>query len=237
MTSANPWRIQTPKTNSAQAYERLRRAIIEGEFKTGERLTEAAVAELLGVSRTPVREAFARLTKDGLVRNTKGAGIEVVDPRQEFVDIYYIREMIEGCAARLAAMRASAEQIARIEALAQASRDTDPADVEARATLNTQFHLTISAAANAPRLDRLISDYRELFASPHILKAYSPSETRKAVDDHAHIAEAIAQRDPDGAEKAMRDHLRGAYAMLLKASDEDAAEAAAGRRRTKRKPG
>ncbi|RJF94735.1 GntR family transcriptional regulator [Oleomonas cavernae] len=53
MTSANPWRIQTAKTNSAQAYERLRRAIIEGEFKTGERLTEAAVAELLGVSRTP----------------------------------------------------------------------------------------------------------------------------------------------------------------------------------------
>lgn len=234
MTSANLWRIQAPKTNSAQAYERLRRAIIEGEFKTGERLTEAAVAELLGVSRTPVREAFARLTKDGLVRNTKGAGIEVVDPRQEFVDIYYIREMIEGCAARLAAMRASAEQVARIVELARASRDTDPADVEARATLNTEFHLTISAAANAPRLDRLISDYRELFASPHILKAYSPSETRKAVDDHAQIADAIAQRDPDGAEKAMRDHLRSAYAMLLKASDE--AEEGPGRRRGKRKP-
>lgn len=234
MTSANLWRIQAPKTNSAQAYERLRRAIIEGEFKTGERLTEAAVAELLGVSRTPVREAFARLTKDGLVRNTKGAGIEVVDPRQEFVDIYYIREMIEGCAARLAAMRASAEQVARIVELARASRDTDPADVEARATLNTEFHLTISAAANAPRLDRLISDYRELFASPHILKAYSPSETRKAVDDHAQIADAIAQRDPDGAEKAMRDHLRSAYAMLLKASDDG--EEGPGRRRGKRKP-
>jgi len=214
--AGNLWRIETAKTASAQAYERLRRAIIDGEFQPGERLTEVGVAALFGVSRTPVREVFARLIKDGLVRNSKGAGIEIVDPRQEFLDIYYIREMIEGCAARLAAMRATPEEAAAIVALAKASAKTDPANVEARARINKEFHLKIAEAGHAPRVERLVSDYRDLFASPHILKLYSSTETRKAVDDHARIASAIEAGDGDAAESAMRNHLRRAYALGLK---------------------
>jgi DNA-binding GntR family transcriptional regulator len=216
MSTSSQWRIETPKTNSEQAYDRLRRAIIDGEFQPGERLTEVAIAGMFGISRTPVREAFARLAKDGLVRNARGSGIEVVDPSLELTDIYYIREAIEGCAARLAAMRATEDEIARILALAQASRDTDPTDVETRARLNLEFHLAITLAARAPRLERLVSDYRELFASPRSLQRYTPSETRTVIDDHGLIAEAIRDRDPDGAEKAIRAHLRRAYEVLFR---------------------
>jgi DNA-binding GntR family transcriptional regulator len=216
MSTSSQWRIETPKTNSEQAYDRLRRAIIDGEFRPGERLTEVAIAAMFGISRTPVREAFARLAKDGLVRNAKGSGIEVVDPSLELTDIYYIREAIEGCAARLAALRATDEEIARILDLAQASRDADPADVETRAQLNLDFHLAITTAARAPRLERLVSDYRELFASPRSLQRYTPSETRTVIDDHGRIAEAIRDRDPDAAEKAIRDHLRRAYDVLFR---------------------
>jgi DNA-binding GntR family transcriptional regulator len=217
--NSNIWRIPVTKTAGARAYDLLRSAIIDGRFQPGERVTEASVAALLGISRTPVREALARLTKDGLLRNTRGVGIEVVDPRDEFLDIYYIREVIEGCAARLAAMRATPQEAEAIVALAKASYEADPADVETRARLNREFHLRIADAGHAPRLERLVRDYRDLFASPHILKLYSSTETRKAVDDHRRIASAIAAGDGDAAETAMREHLRRAYALGLRSKD------------------
>jgi DNA-binding GntR family transcriptional regulator len=206
------------KTASELAYERLRQAIIDGEFEPGKRLTELSVAALFGISRTPIREAFFRLERDGLVRGTRGWGIEVVDPRQELTDIYHIREALEGRAARLAAERGSDEEIARIVALAQASADTDPKDVETRARLNEEFHLAITAASHAERLQRLVSEYRELFASPRRLRRLTIEETRRAVDDHRHIARAIARRDAEAAEAAVRSHLHHAYGALVAAA-------------------
>lgn len=217
------WQIEPPKRAATLAYDRLRRAIIDGEFKPGERLTETATAALLGISRTPVREAFARLAKDGLVRSSRGTGIEVVDPGQELLDIYFIREAIEGCAARLAAMRASPDEVSAILAAAEASRRLDHGEVEERARLNRAFHLLVAAAGRAPRVERLVSDYRELFSSARTLRTYTPEETRAMQRDHTRIAEAIAARDPDAAETAIRDHLRRAYALVLRQGGEDAA--------------
>ena len=234
MTSSREWRISATKTAAVRAYDLLRRAIIDGRFEAGERLTEAGVAGLLGISRTPVREAIARLIKDGLLRNKKGVGIEVVDPQEEFLDIYYIREVIEGCAARLAAMRATSEEAEAIVALARASMETDTADVETRATINQEFHLKIADAGHAPRLERLVRDYRDLFASPHILKRYSSLETRQALDDHQRIAAAIAAGDGDAAERAMRGHLRRSYALGIKMRESGEAEAGASSGQAKR---
>ena len=91
--------------------------------------------------------------------------------------------------------------------------------VEERARLNRDFHLLVAAAGRAPRLERLVSDYRELFSSARTLRTYSASETRAMQRDHTHIAEAIARRDPAAAEAAMRDHLRRAYALVLKTAE------------------
>ena len=88
--------------------------------------------------------------------------------------------------------------------------------MEERARLNRAFHLRIAEAARSPRVERLVSDYRELFSSPRTLRGYSPSETRQVLDDHARIADAIAARDPEAAEAAIREHLRRAYALVLK---------------------
>jgi DNA-binding GntR family transcriptional regulator len=218
MSAPGSWRLETAKTAAALAYDRLRQAIIDSEFQPGERLTELGIAALFGISRTPVREAFARLARDGLVRSTRGWGIEVVDPREELTDIYHIRESMEGCAARLAAARGTAEEIQRIIELAQASQFADPADVETRARLNEEFHLAITKASHAPRLERLVSEYRDLFASPRRLKRLTADETRQAIADHYRIAAAIRDRDADAAETAMRVHLRRAYAALLAAA-------------------
>jgi GntR family transcriptional regulator, rspAB operon transcriptional repressor len=212
------WRLEMSKTASELAYERLRQAIIDGEFEPGRRLTESSIAALFGISRTPIREAFFRLERDGLVRGSRGWGIEVVDPRDEVTDIYHIREALEGRAARLAAERGSNEELARIAVLAEAGAAADPDDVETRSRLNEEFHLAITAASHAERLQRLVSEYRELFASPRRLRQLSSDQTERVMSDHQKIASAIVSRDPDAAEKAVRAHLHHAYGALVAAA-------------------
>jgi DNA-binding GntR family transcriptional regulator len=206
------WRLDVPASNSTLAYSRLRQAILSGQFQPGQRVTETGVAALLGVSRTPVREAFTRLTMDGLLRSSDGNGVEVVDPRGELADIYLLREMAEGCAARLAASRATPEEIDAITTLAAATGRTAPNDLTERVRLNEQFHLAIAAAAHAPRVERLVNDYRSLFVTEERLEHATSSETKRLLADHRSIAEAILRRDPDAAETAMRDHLRRFFA-------------------------
>jgi len=206
------WRLEAPASNSALAYSRLRQAILSGQFQPGQRVTETGVAALLGVSRTPVREAFTRLTMDGLLRSSDGYGVEVVDPRGELADIYLLREMAEGCAARLAASRATPEEIDAIVALATATSETMAKDLPERVRLNEQFHLTIAAAAHAPRVERMVNDYRSLFVTEERLEQATVSETERLLGDHRRIALAIKSRDPDAAETAMRDHLRQFFA-------------------------
>jgi DNA-binding GntR family transcriptional regulator len=218
VSATKSWRLEMAKTASELAYERLRQAIIDGEFEPGKRLTESSIAALFGISRTPIREAFFRLQRDGLVRGSRGWGIEVVDPRDEVTDIYHIREALEGRAARLAAERGSDDEIALIAELARASVAADPDDVETRARLNEEFHLAITAASHAARLERLVSEYRELFASPRRLRQLSRDQTVRVMDDHQKIASAIASRDPDTAEHAVRAHLHHAYGDVVAAS-------------------
>ncbi|HWK47621.1 MAG TPA: GntR family transcriptional regulator [Stellaceae bacterium] len=206
------WRLDVPASNSALAYSRLREAILSGQFQPGQRITETGVAALLGVSRTPVREAFTRLTMDGLLRSGEGFGVEVVDPRGELADIHLLREMAEGCAARLAASRATPEEIAEITALAAATSKAAPADLAERVRLNERFHLAIAVAAHAPRVERMVNDYRSLFATEERLEHATSSETKQLLADHHSIAAAIERRDPDAAETAMRDHLRRFFA-------------------------
>jgi DNA-binding GntR family transcriptional regulator len=215
MTDAAPWQLDQVKTSSTLAYERLKHAIAAGDLKPGERLTELRIATLLGVSRTPVREAFARLIADGLLASAGRGGVTIVDPRTEIAEIYHLREAIEGISARFAAIHATSGEKREITSLAAASRATNPADVQARARINEAFHLAIATAAHAPRVARLVADYRALFASPLILRAYSPLQTETAQDAHRDIADAIARADPDAAEAAMRAHLRASYDFAL----------------------
>jgi DNA-binding GntR family transcriptional regulator len=202
------WRLHAPRSNATLAYERLRTAIVSGQFDPGQRITEVGIASLLGVSRTPVREAFLRLITDGLLRSSLSGGIEVVDLREESADIQMLREAVEGCAARLAALRATEAEITLIGDLATESSKTDPAHLPARARLNERFHLAIAEAAHAPRVERLVRDYRSLFASPERLGRLEGGKTKRLLTAHLGIAEAIRRRDPDDAEAKMRQHLR-----------------------------
>ena len=105
--------VERAQRAADQVYRSLRRSIILGELASGTRLREVEVAMALRVSRTPVREAISRLIGDRLVHELPTGGVEVADASGEIFEIFHIREALEGCAARLAAMRLTTADMAR----------------------------------------------------------------------------------------------------------------------------
>lgn len=213
-----------------QVYRSLRRSIIFGELAPGTRLRELEVAAALKVSRTPVREAISRLIGDGLVRELATGGVEVVDARAELVDIFHIREALEGCAARLAAERISSEQLTALADIIAEAERTHYSAIEERVSLNQRFHLTIADASGSRRLRDLLVGFREFFMNLEWLHRKDERSAQQSLKEHKTIFLALRARAGDRAEQAMRRHMRSAYAKLLAADNADVPK----RRRTRR---
>jgi DNA-binding GntR family transcriptional regulator len=190
-----------------QVYRRLRRAIVNGEIQPRTRLVETNIATTLGASRTPVREAISRLVSDGLVSPHSSGGVEVVDTRLELDDIYRIREALEGCAAALAAERATDAELARLRELVAATRNADPSDLASRVRINTEFHERICLASRSSRLIGMVNSYREFFIGEQALGQFTRRASVQALRDHEDILQALCDRDPRRAERLVRRHL------------------------------
>ena len=133
----------------ASAYERIREAIVRGEFAPGELLGEVALAQQFGVSRTPVREAFHRLEIESIVERTpRGVRVRVSSP-EEILDIYEVRITLESAAAKAAALRATDLDRLRLRAAQDAMRAVG-GDPKERAETNRKFHETVWEASHSP---------------------------------------------------------------------------------------
>src|ERR1700722_12068208 len=130
--------VARPDRVNDQVYRHLRQAILTEQIPAGTRLRETEIAAALKVSRTPVREAISRLIGDWLVRELPTGGVEVVDIGDEVTDIFHIREALEICAVRLAAMRITREQLEELEQLVESAQG---ATFKERVRLNQRFHL------------------------------------------------------------------------------------------------
>ena len=143
-------------------YEEVRQAIIELRLKPGEALREAAIAEQLGVSKTPVREALARLEQEGLVETTsfKGAVVSGYSP-EDLQEVYELRELLEGAAARAAATSASDEALERLRTLVAESRALHAEDdLAGLAELLGAFDLVIYDQVANERIRALIENLK-----------------------------------------------------------------------------
>ena len=201
-------------------YEEVRQAIIELRLQPGEPLREATMAEQLGVSKTPVREALARLEQEGLVETTsfKGAVVSGYSP-QDLQEIYELRELLEGAAVRAAAATASPETVARLEGLVNESRDLrSKDDLEGLAALLGTFDLVIYDQVANERIRALIENLKAHLARIGRLSEEIPGRVKASVEEHAAIVDAIAARDADGAERAMRAHIRSVLGDQLEAA-------------------
>jgi DNA-binding GntR family transcriptional regulator len=196
------------------AYRAIRSAIISGELKAGQTLQEAKLAERIGVSRTPVREALSRLGTEGLVVLERYRRGHVASfSREDVAEIFHLRANMEAHGAARAATRITAESIERLEML-ESEMEAVFNDLGWHGhlaqfdLLNNQFHATIVQAAESPRLEKILASSLELPAS--IFNSYSEplaERTRRTHRQHHEILASLKMRNPYWAEAAMRAHL------------------------------
>lgn len=208
------WRPTKVSTADA-VYRHLRDLIITGRLAAGDRIREVDLAKRLGISRTPLREAVARLIGDQLVRRARGGGVEVVDMMAELLGIRHIRIALEGYAARLAASRIESAEIDRLQELLRISMELPLRAIQERVNANTEFHTRVYRACRVPQLIRAIESHAEYFIDEHGLQRFGPEETRKAVRDHRDILAALRARDGDKAESLTRAHLLTAFKVTI----------------------
>jgi len=196
--------------NSEWVYLELRETILRGDYEPGTRLIEVQVAEQLGVSRTPVREAFKRLLTEELISRDPLGGLVVhaVTPH-EVEEAYFVRGGLDGLAARLAATRISPDELTRLQLI----YDTMVAAVregrtDEAAVANVAFHDTIYDIAGNRRLSdtaRGLRDFVRRFSAEAFVTV--PGRADEVLAEHAQILEALHANDPDAAEAAARAHV------------------------------
>jgi DNA-binding GntR family transcriptional regulator len=192
-----------------RVYAELRQAIIDLKLLPGEALREVPLAEQLGVSKTPLREAFTRLEQEGLVETTSFKGAVVTGySGSDLEEIYELRALLEGAAARAAAERANEETLGRLRDLVARSREVrDRGDLSTLATLLGEFDVVLYAQVTNARIAALIENLRAHLARIGKLTERIPGRVAASVEEHAAIVDAIVARDPDEAEHLMRVHI------------------------------
>lgn len=202
-----------------RAYQRIRDAIVSGTFPAGTHLAEQRLAEIAGVSRTPVREALRRLNAEHFVRFVPNRGAYVADWSHDAIDeIYRLRGLLEGHAAARAATRIDAagiDRLARCAARIDEQIHGPAIDFDRIMAANHEFHTTILEAAESPRLLGLL---QSLVETPMILKTlanYRREDLERSNQHHAELVAACQARDAQWAEAVMLAHLRAARLILV----------------------
>jgi DNA-binding GntR family transcriptional regulator len=202
--------------------DRLDKAILTGELPLGARVAEQSLAEGLGVSRGPLREALRRLEGRHLIVRVHNLGARVATfSKEDISQLLVIREALEGVAARCAAENMTDDEIAQLAALVTIRPD-GPSKRESVAeyhqSVDHDFHYRIiQGSRNSRLMDILLKD------TFYLLRIYRyrfklvdrPSRGPEAMAEHRAIIEAISGREPEAAERAMRHHLHNANAYLL----------------------
>ena len=192
--------------------------ILNGEIQPGENLIESKLSSQLGVSRTPVREAVRMLERTGLVQivPNKGAVVLGIDD-QDLEDIYTIRMLIEGLASRWAAERMTEEQIRELgEIIDLQEFYTMKNSTEHINHLDSQFHEKIFEYCNSRPLQHTLSDLHHMIKRYRKISVGSTGRADKAIAEHRQIFEALAEHNPDTAEKLTIEHIANAKENLLK---------------------
>lgn len=190
-------------------YKHLCEAIRDGKYSQGDRIREDDVAKLLGVSRTPVREALLRLHTRGLIEFISGKGAGVIElKRAQILELYAMREILEGAAARMSAEHATPAEISYMEyTMEQFGKAEDP---DRMSQINAAFHRSISDGAHNQYLIESLNQLRDALA---LLRGTTFSVLGRpdiAHNEHREIYEAIKNRDADAAERAARTHIKTA---------------------------
>ncbi|NRO99041.1 FCD domain-containing protein [Paraburkholderia sp. NMBU_R16] len=194
-----------------QAYASLKRAIAETDIyrsREAVRLDEKELAEALGVSRTPVREAMTLLEQEGFLRTVPRRGVYILrKTKREIVEMIHMWAALESMAARLATLRAADEDLARLRRLFDDFGETAAADqVEEYSEANIAFHQSLVELSDSPVL---IETVKNIFMHVRAIRRMTIARSDRAsrsIGDHMRIIEALEARDTERAERLVRQH-------------------------------
>lgn len=217
--------VGRPRASLAEiAHARLKAAIQAHEFMPGDRMREADLAEWLGISRTPTRDALRQLEAEGLLEAATRRGLVVATLDQQRVsEIYDVRAALESLAARRAARQSTQAEIALLRENIRRQEEMEPKEIENLLQLNSQFHTAIyRASRNRYLIAALQSLETPLALLPGTTYA-DPNRPTEALDQHRALVDALEAGDADKAEQIAIDHVRAAERIRLVrlASDED----------------
>lgn len=220
-------RVRHRATDTQYAHSVLREAILQGHLRPGERLLVDALGTELGMSRTPVREALLMLEREGLVSSLpkRGTVVRVFTPT-EVDEIYRMRMLLEGTAARQAAALITEDQVRALQAIhddMERRIGEDHAEgseafgewLQFMVARNNEFHSILVKASNFAVLERVL---KSVVALPLVLRAfswYSKDEVRRSNQQHQEIVRAVANRDAARAEALTAEHIDLARRVLL----------------------
>lgn len=203
--------------------EAIREAIISGILKPRERLMEIQLAEELGVSRTPIREALRKLELEGFIVMVPRKGAYVADMSfKDIADIFEIRAALEGLAAGLAAERVTDEEMEDMERhLVEKADAIARNDIECLVQVDTRFHESIYRASRNERLWTIINNLREQIQRFRAMSLAYPGRSKQSLEEHRAIVEAIHARDTALARQVTQEHIENAEQYMIEAIKKD----------------
>ncbi|MDE6700865.1 MAG: GntR family transcriptional regulator [Acetatifactor sp.] len=190
-------------------FNTLRQAILTGELKPGERLMEIHLANMLGVSRTPIREAIRKLELEGLVTMIPRRGAEVAQITEKSMsDVLEVRRAMDALCAELACERITQEELERLkEACGQFEKATGTKDVKKIAQADVELHDIILQATGNRRLIQLVNNLSEQMYRYRFEYIKDISQHERLVEEHRIIYESLVSRDKERAAEAARTHI------------------------------
>lgn len=209
-----------------RVFNRLREDILSGKFEEHEELKEVAIGEELGVSRTPVREAFRQLELEGLIQIIPNKGAYVTGITQKDVkDIYMIRSLLEGLCARWATEHITEEQMEEMEEnVYLAEFHAQKGHLEQLAELDNRFHDILYEACNSKILEHQLKDFHQYVLRVRKKTLSSAKRGPKSNEEHKQIMEAIKAGNAGLAEQLANRHMINAYENMVKSGLDEAYE-------------
>ena len=204
-------------------FNTLRRAILKGELKPGERLMEIALADKLGVSRTPIREAIRKLELEGLVvmAPRKGAKVASITER-DLNDVLEVRKGMEVLAISLACKRITGEELEKLETIEQSFQKLiESGNLTELAEMDVKFHDTIYQATNNQRLVQLLNNLREQMYRYRMEYLRDIAVRRTLAEEHKAICQALRERDEQQAEQYVSIHIDNQQKAIIRSLNQE----------------
>lgn len=195
----------------------LREAILKGELAPGERLMEIALAQQLGVSRTPIREAIRKLELEGLVLMTPRKGAVVAEiTKKDLKDVLEVREHLEELAVQLACDKATPEDIVIMKKLHQEFIESlSQTDLTVIAEIDVRFHDAIYATTDNKRLIQILNNLREQMYRYRLEYIKDEAKRKTIVEEHEKIIRGIEEKNVEYAKQYIKTHINNQEAAIL----------------------